>query len=122
MTQRVMVASEASEYVRMGVDDLRKMAAEGKIPSFRVGREYRFIESLLDTWLIERASQEASPSTAEPVAKRIGRTYTHGASALDAALARTKKKLQDSSRSNSPPKRKQTLTPVIPLNMRLQTG
>ena len=94
MTERALKLSEAAPKLGMGEDFLREIAAQGKIPCIRKGRNYLFVESLLDTWLIESALQGASISTnapTPPVGKRI---YAAPVSELDDLLKATKDKPQ----------------------------
>ncbi len=52
-TDVVMTSVEASEYLKMHVKTVCRLAKEGKIPAKKVGSEWRFLRSVLDSWLSE---------------------------------------------------------------------
>lgn len=47
----MMTLTEAAKYLRMHPKTLSASIREGDIPSFRVGRQYRFKKSVLDAWI-----------------------------------------------------------------------
>ena len=47
----VMTIQETSQYLRVPLSSLYKLAQEGKIPCQKVGRHWRFKKSALDNWL-----------------------------------------------------------------------
>ena len=47
----VMTIQETSEYLRVPVSSLYKLAQDGKIPCQKVGRHWRFKKTALDNWL-----------------------------------------------------------------------
>ena len=53
MTSQVMTSVEAAEYLKMHVKTVCRLAKEGKIPAKKVGSEWRFLRSVLDSWLAE---------------------------------------------------------------------
>jgi len=52
-THQVMTSVEAAEYLKMHVKTVCRLAKEGKIPAKKVGSEWRFLRSVLDSWLAE---------------------------------------------------------------------
>ncbi len=49
----VMTSVEAAQYLKMHVKTICRLAKEGKIPARKVGSEWRFLRSVLDSWLAE---------------------------------------------------------------------
>jgi excisionase family DNA binding protein len=52
-TSQVMTSVEAAEYLKMHVKTVCRLAKEGKIPAKKVSSEWRFLRSVLDSWLSE---------------------------------------------------------------------
>ena len=50
---QVMTSVEAAVYLKMHVKTVCRLAKEGKIPAKKVGSEWRFLRSVLDSWLSE---------------------------------------------------------------------
>ncbi len=55
---RVFKAAEAAEYIGAHVETVRRLARRGQIPSFKVGKDWRFNESELQDW--QKAQQGSS--------------------------------------------------------------
>jgi excisionase family DNA binding protein len=51
----VMTIEDLSEYLKISRSTLYKLAQEGKLPSQKVGRHWRFHKAAIDKWLGERA-------------------------------------------------------------------
>lgn len=51
MAQEIMTSQEAAEYLRLGIDTLKRKARAGDIPAAKVGRSWRFRKADLDAWL-----------------------------------------------------------------------
>lgn len=51
----VLDTEKAAAYLSMPVDSLRKRAAKGEIPSFKMGTHVRFRKAELEAWLTERS-------------------------------------------------------------------
>lgn len=47
----LMTAEEAASYLRIHIDTLRRYAAQGLIPSIRIGWFWRFDVAALSTWV-----------------------------------------------------------------------
>jgi len=56
-----MNAVDAAAFLGVHVETLRKLARRNDIPSFKVGRDWRFSEEALMRWANEQRSQSASP-------------------------------------------------------------
>ena len=50
---QVMTSVEAAAYLKMHVKTVCRLAKEGKIPAKKVGSEWRFLRTVLDSWLSE---------------------------------------------------------------------
>ncbi|MBN1581084.1 MAG: excisionase family DNA-binding protein, partial [Anaerolineae bacterium] len=51
----IMTIKEAADYLRLHSLTARRLAREGTIPAFKVGRQWRIKRTLLDVWLDERS-------------------------------------------------------------------
>jgi excisionase family DNA binding protein len=49
----VMTINETSEYLRIPLSTVYKLAQDGRIPSQKVGRHWRFHRRAIDQWLGE---------------------------------------------------------------------
>jgi excisionase family DNA binding protein len=47
----VMTIGELSKYLKISKSTLYKLAQEGKLPSQKIGRHWRFHRDAVDTWL-----------------------------------------------------------------------
>ena len=63
---KVLDVREAAEYLRINDQTLRRLARDGEIPAFKVGRSWRFKRETLDAW----AAGQSAPTLRES-AKRI---------------------------------------------------
>jgi len=55
----VMTIEELSKYLKISRSTLYKLAQEGKLPSQKVGRHWRFHRDAIDRWLTEHRQQQA---------------------------------------------------------------
>jgi excisionase family DNA binding protein len=55
MSEKIMSVGEIAKYLGFSTKKIYRLAEEGKIPASRVGRQYRFVKSLIDDWLQEMA-------------------------------------------------------------------
>lgn len=53
----VMNIDELSTYLKISKSTLYKLVREGKIPSQKIGRHWRFRKETIDTWLAEMPSE-----------------------------------------------------------------
>jgi excisionase family DNA binding protein len=49
-----MTLSEAADWLRLSADEVSRLAAIGDLPGQQVGREWRFLRSVLQSWLSMR--------------------------------------------------------------------
>ena len=52
MESDVMTIKEVAEYLKLAEKTAYRLAAEGKIPGFKVGASWRFRRSEIDRWII----------------------------------------------------------------------
>ena len=51
METKWLTVIEAAQYLKMGRSTVYKLAQEGKLPTHKVGRQWRFDAKELDRWL-----------------------------------------------------------------------
>jgi excisionase family DNA binding protein len=51
----VLTIKEISDLLRVHQSTVYKLVREGKIPSFRVGSDWRFRRDLIERWVAERS-------------------------------------------------------------------
>ena len=57
----VLTIEEISAYLRIPRSTLYKLVREGKVPSKKVGRHWRFRKEAIDRWLDETRAVEPKP-------------------------------------------------------------
>lgn len=55
----ILTIDELSTYLKIPKSTLYKLVREGKIPSQKVGRHWRFRKEAIDRWLDDTRSQES---------------------------------------------------------------
>lgn len=59
MQTDIMTIKEVSEYLKLAEKTAYRLAAQGKIPGFKIGGSWRFRRSEIDAWIKEqRQNQE----------------------------------------------------------------
>lgn len=58
----LVTASEVAEYLHCSVSTVRRLAAKGKIPHYRLGKIVRFRRSEVDAWLLLYQAGEVPPA------------------------------------------------------------
>ena len=48
----LLTAGEASRFLRISKTTLYKLAREGQVPAYKIGREWRFIKNVLLEWVV----------------------------------------------------------------------
>lgn len=48
--QSILTAKDVAKYLRMHVITVYRLAEQGKIPAFKVGRQWRFYREVIDEW------------------------------------------------------------------------
>ena len=57
----ILTIEELSAYLKIPESTLYKIVREGKIPSQKVGRHWRFRKEAIDNWLDQMGSKEPEP-------------------------------------------------------------
>jgi excisionase family DNA binding protein len=57
--EELLTAKEASEYLKVSPRTLYRHIRKHQIPAFKLGREWRFIKSELDKWLMKKVRELA---------------------------------------------------------------
>ena len=58
MTDEILTLKEVAQYLKLAEKTAYRLAAEGKLPGFKVGGSWRFKKDDLETWI--RAQQEST--------------------------------------------------------------
>ncbi|MDA1056355.1 MAG: helix-turn-helix domain-containing protein [Proteobacteria bacterium] len=53
MSSDIMTIKELSEYLKLNEKTAYRLAAEGKIPGFKVGGSWRFKQSEIENWIAQ---------------------------------------------------------------------
>lgn len=51
MANETMTPAEAAEYLRLGVETVKRKARAGELPACKTGRKWLFLRSELEAWL-----------------------------------------------------------------------
>ncbi|WP_419601545.1 methylation-associated defense system helix-turn-helix domain-containing protein MAD1 [Thiolapillus sp.] len=54
MTSDIMTIKEVASYLKLTEKTAYRLAADGKIPGFKVGASWRFRKSEIDRWIIQQ--------------------------------------------------------------------
>lgn len=54
MTDEILTLKEVAKYLKLAEKTAYKLAAEGKLPGFKVGGSWRFKESDIQSWINEQ--------------------------------------------------------------------
>ena len=57
MLADIMTIREVADYLKLTEKTAYRLAAEGKIPGFKVGGSWRFRKSEIDTWIEQQTSR-----------------------------------------------------------------
>ena len=60
-TAQMMTVDEVAAYLQLHPLTVRRLAREGSIPAFKIGRQWRVKRALLDQWISEQSTQKAEP-------------------------------------------------------------
>ena len=60
--ENVLTVQELARYLKMKPVTIYKHAKEGKLPGFKVGANWRFKKSTIDTWIAEQEEKENNKS------------------------------------------------------------
>ena len=53
----IMTIDEVAEYLDLHPLTVRRLARDGEIPAFKVGRQWRIKRELLDRWITDQSAQ-----------------------------------------------------------------
>jgi excisionase family DNA binding protein len=54
IVSNLMTVREAAEYLNLHYMTVYKLTQQGRIPAFKIGKNWRFRKELLDDWLANR--------------------------------------------------------------------
>ena len=54
-----MTVDEVAEYLHLHPLTVRRLARDGEIPAFKVGRQWRIKRELLEKWITDQSAQNA---------------------------------------------------------------
>ncbi len=54
MTDDILTLKEVAKYLKLAEKTAYKLAAEGKLPGFKVGGSWRFKQSDIESWITEQ--------------------------------------------------------------------
>ena len=60
MTDEILTLKQLAEYLQLAEKTAYRLAAEGKLPGFKVGGSWRFKRNDLESWIEERKSKGAN--------------------------------------------------------------
>lgn len=55
-TFTILTVREVAEYLRLSQAKVYRLAKEGNLPVFRIGKAWRFRKDLLDEWLVRQST------------------------------------------------------------------
>jgi excisionase family DNA binding protein len=59
----IMTIDEVAEYLSLHPLTVRRLARDGEIPAFKVGRQWRVKRAILDRWLAKESVRNVALST-----------------------------------------------------------
>lgn len=57
MTNQIMTLKEVASYLKLAEKTAYKLAAEGKLPGFKVGGSWRFKREDVENWINQKKSE-----------------------------------------------------------------
>ncbi len=60
MPEEIMTLKEVAEYLKLAEKTAYRLAAEGKLPGFKVGGSWRFKREDVEHWIEEQKSRNAN--------------------------------------------------------------
>ncbi len=58
----VLTIAEVAKYLKLHELTVRRLAREGELPAFKVGRQWRIKRDLLESWIEERSGKGSAKS------------------------------------------------------------
>ena len=53
----MLTIADVAKYLRLHELTVRRLAREGELPAFKIGRQWRIKRTLLETWVVERTGK-----------------------------------------------------------------
>ena len=60
MTDEILTLKEVAQYLKLAEKTAYKLAADGKLPGFKVGGSWRFKQSDIESWITEQKNKGAT--------------------------------------------------------------
>lgn len=60
MPEEIMTLKEVAEYLKLAEKTTYRLAAEGKIPGFKVGGSWRFRKDAIENWIDQQTEKRRS--------------------------------------------------------------
>lgn len=60
MTDEILTLKEVAEYLKLAEKTAYRLAAEGKLPGFKVGGSWRFKESDIEKWIEKQKNNKGN--------------------------------------------------------------
>ena len=60
MTEEILTLKEVAKYLKLAEKTAYRLAAEGKIPGFKVGGSWRFKQAEIESWIKEQSNNSGS--------------------------------------------------------------
>ena len=60
MTDEILTLKEVAEYLKLAEKTAYRLAAEGKLPGFKVGGSWRFKRQDMEAWIVEQTEGRKS--------------------------------------------------------------
>ncbi len=61
--ERWLTLEQIAEYLQMSTSSIYKMAQKGKIPAYKVGRQWRFRKEEIDKWIEKQKPKNTVKNT-----------------------------------------------------------
>jgi excisionase family DNA binding protein len=58
---RVLTVHDVATYLRLSEAKVYRLAREGSVPAFRLGRSWRFRKDLIDAWMLRETDANLVP-------------------------------------------------------------
>ena len=58
MSNDILTLKEVAEYLKLAEKTAYRLAAEGKLPGFKVGGSWRFKESDIEKWIADQKNKQ----------------------------------------------------------------
>ena len=63
MTDEILTLKEVAEYLKLAEKTAYRLAAEGKLPGFKVGGSWRFKRQDMEAWIVEQTGNRKNDKT-----------------------------------------------------------